>query len=79
MPSHIFSVIPTAGPGTPFLPITKIVSKEFFCVTNKPVIQYPFQEVIDADISEFISIVNPNNSTIELYFTFDPPIENDAF
>jgi len=73
--SQLTVVIPAAGLGTRFLPITKIVAKEFLPIMNKPVIQYVIEEAIKAGFSDFIIIVNPDNTAIESYFTFDPLLQ----
>ena len=38
-------IIPVAGLGTRFLPLSLAVSKEFFPLVDKPIIQYILEEV----------------------------------
>ena len=38
-------IIPVAGLGTRFLPMSKVLSKEFFPLADKPIIQYIVEEV----------------------------------
>lgn len=68
-------VIPAAGLGTRFLPITKIVAKEFLPIMNKPVIHYVVEEAIAAHCSDFVFIVNPGNTALRSYFTLDLALE----
>ena len=67
------AVIPAAGFGTRFLPLTKAQPKEMLPVVNKPTIQWVVEEAVDAGITEiaiyqydgckitgqFCSLVNP--------------------
>ena len=51
------AVIPVAGLGTRFLPITKAVPKPMLPIANKPVIHYIVKEAFDSGIDEVILIV----------------------
>ncbi len=62
-------VIPIAGMGTRFLPITKVVSKEMLNLLDKPIIDYAVEEAKEAGIEKFIFIINKNNKFVENYFT----------
>ena len=44
------AVIPAAGFGTRFLPLTKAQPKEMLPVVNKPTIQWVIEEAVDAGI-----------------------------
>lgn len=61
-------IIPAAGWGTRFLPLTKIVHKELVPVLNKPAIDYLIQEAFDAGIEEIYLIVSPRKNEIMDYF-----------
>jgi len=58
------AVIPMAGLGTRFLPLSKVLPKEFFPLDSKPVIQYIVEEAIEAGIKEFIFIISPEKEEI---------------
>ena len=52
-------IIPAAGLGTRFLPITKAIPKEMLPIGNKPALQYIIQEGIDAGIHNVNMIISP--------------------
>ena len=51
MAPNIKAVIPAAGLGTRFLPLTKAQPKEMLPVVDKPTIQWVVEEAIDANLS----------------------------
>lgn len=57
-------VIPIAGLGTRFLPLSKVIPKEFFPLNSKPIIQYIVEEALEAGIGEFIFVVSPEKKEI---------------
>lgn len=61
-------VFPVGGLGTRFLPATKSLPKEMLPVYNKPIIQYAFEEAVDAGIEEFIFITGRNKNAINNHF-----------
>ena len=61
-------IIPVAGLGTRFLPLSKVVSKEFLPLVDKPVIQYIIEEVKKAGIKEVVFVTSPGQKTISSYF-----------
>ncbi|MBU4274883.1 NTP transferase domain-containing protein, partial [Patescibacteria group bacterium] len=69
------AIIPVAGLGTRFLPLSKALPKEFFPLADKPVIQYIVEEAKNSGISEIIFVVNPNQKIILNYFKKDPVLE----
>ncbi|EKD56007.1 MAG: UTP-glucose-1-phosphate uridylyltransferase [uncultured bacterium] len=69
------AVIPVAGFGTRFLPITKTVPKELLPVVNKPVLQYIINEASLAGINEFIFVISPEKEIIKEYFKPYPKLE----
>ncbi len=58
------AVIPIAGLGTRFLPLSKIIPKEFFPLGTKPVVQYVVEEALKAGIEEIIFVVSPKKKNI---------------
>lgn len=61
-------VIPAAGLGTRFLPITKAQPKEMLPVVDKPVIQYVVEEAVRSGIEDIIIITGRNKRSIEDHF-----------
>ena len=61
-------VFPVGGFGTRFLPATKATPKEMLPVAQKPLVQYPFEEAMQAGIERFIFITGRNKNSIEDHF-----------
>jgi UTP--glucose-1-phosphate uridylyltransferase len=62
------AVIPAAGLGTRFLPITKAQPKEMLPVYNKPTIQYVVEEIVQSGIDDILIITGKNKRAIEDHF-----------
>jgi len=62
------AVIPAAGFGTRFLPITKAQPKEMLPVVDKPVIQYVVEEAAISGIEDILIITGRNKRAIEDHF-----------
>ena len=62
------AVIPAAGLGTRFFPITKSVPKELLPILDRPALHYVVAEALDAGITEIIIITSPGKEGIEHYF-----------
>lgn len=62
------AIIPAAGLGTRFLPITKSIPKEMLPIVDVPAIQYIIEEVIDAGIKDILIIVSSNKNALVDYF-----------
>lgn len=69
------AVIPVAGVGTRFLPITKGIPKELLPVVDRPVIQYIVEELVSAGIQKIIFVVSSNKLAIREYFAQDVALE----
>ncbi len=69
------AIIPIAGLGTRFLPLSLAVSKEFFPLIDKPIIQYVFEEVKNSGIKEIVFVVSPRQKMIMNYFVKSPELE----
>ena len=63
------AVIPAAGLGTRFLPITKAIPKPMLSVLDKPTIQYIAEELTSVGIEEIIIVVSPDSGVIEKHFS----------
>ena len=62
------AIIPVAGLGTRFLPITKAVPKEMLPIVDIPTIEYIVKEAVDSGIEEILFVTNPYKDCIENYF-----------
>ncbi len=62
------AIIPAAGLGTRFLPITKAIPKPMLSVLDKPTIQYIAEELDGTGIEEIIIVVSPGSEVIEKHF-----------
>lgn len=69
------AIIPIAGLGTRFLPLSKCLPKEFFPLVDKPTIQYVIEEVKKAGINEIIFVISSKQRMIFNYFQKSPEIE----
>lgn len=70
------AIIPIAGLGTRFLPLSKAVPKEFLPLADKPIIRYLLEEALSANIKEIIFIVRPGKKgEILEYFKKSPKLE----
>jgi UTP--glucose-1-phosphate uridylyltransferase len=68
-------IIPAAGIGSRFLPITKSIPKEMLPLSNKPAIQYIVQEGMDAGIDNTLIILSPDKGIIIDYFSYNHHLE----
>ena len=69
------AVIPTAGLGTRFLPITKAIPKSMLPIIDRPTIDYIIDEVLSAGIEEVIIITSHNSDVIESHFAENKELE----
>ena len=69
------AIIPAAGLGTRFLPITKAVPKPMLSVLDKPTIQFIAEELESVGIEEIIVVVSPGSAVIKQHFTENKDLE----
>ena len=62
------AVIPAAGLGTRFLPVTKAIPKEMLPVVDKPAIQYVVEEARSAGIEDVLLVSSPYKKAVEDHF-----------
>lgn len=62
------AIIPAAGLGTRFLPVTKSQPKEMLPVVDKPVIQYVVEEAVAADAEDILLVTGRGKRAIEDHF-----------
>lgn len=74
------AVIPAAGYGTRFLPISKAVPKEMLPLVDKPVIQYVVEEAVASGITDILIVISRSKRAIEEHFhpAFDLETELEA-
>ena len=70
------AVIPAAGVGSRFLPVTKSVPKELLPILDKPMIQYVVEEAVEAGIEEVIIVISPGKEAIASYFQPQPDLDS---
>jgi UTP--glucose-1-phosphate uridylyltransferase len=70
------AVIPAAGFGTRFLPITKAQPKEMLPIVDKPVIQYVVEEAVAAGLTDLLMIIGKGKRAIEEHFDRNYDLEN---
>jgi len=71
------AVIPAAGLGTRFLPVTKSMPKEMLPIIDKPIIQFVVEEAIISGIEDIIIITGRGKRAIEDYFDTSPGKGNE--
>jgi UTP--glucose-1-phosphate uridylyltransferase len=69
------AIIPAAGYGTRFLPITKALPKELLPIIDHPTIEYIVNEAIESGITEILLIVSSNKNAIIDYFDYNIELE----
>lgn len=69
------AVIPAAGFGTRFLPVSKAVPKEMMPLGDRPVIGCVVEEAVSAGFDEILIVLARGKEAIIEYFTPDPALE----
>lgn len=72
-----YAVIPCAGKGTRFLPITKGVPKEMLNIIDKPTLDYIVDELIAGGITNIIFVVSKDKEDIKKFYDRDEDFEKD--
>lgn len=70
-------IIPIAGKGTRFLPVTKVVFKTLFPIINRPTIQYIIEEAVNAGIEHVVVVISETQKSIQEYFDNHSSYYND--
>jgi len=68
------AIIPAAGHGTRFLPVTKVVPKEMLPIGNRPALELIVDEAKSAGADEIILVISHGKELIREYFKDDPAI-----
>ncbi|WP_099299842.1 UTP--glucose-1-phosphate uridylyltransferase GalU [Pediococcus pentosaceus] len=69
------AIIPAAGLGTRFLPVTKASPKEMLPIVDKPTIQYIVEEARKSGIEDILIITGKGKRAIEDHFDAVPELE----
>ena len=70
------AIIPVAGLGTRFLPVTKSIPKEMLPIVDTPTLQYIIEEAAAAGIEEILLITKWNKGCIEDHFDTNYELES---
>lgn len=70
------AVIPVAGLGTRFLPITKATPKEMLPIVDKPAIQYVVEEAVDAGLKDVLLVTGRAKRAVEDHFDENSELES---
>lgn len=73
------AIIPAAGLGTRFLPVTKAMPKEMLPIVDKPTIQYIVEEAIQSGIEEIIVVTGKGKRAIEDHFDYAYELEHTLY
>ena len=69
------AIIPVAGYGTRFLPITKAVEKTMLPVVNRPVVDYIVEDCIKAGVTDIYFIVQQGSYQLKTYYSHNTDLE----
>lgn len=70
------AILPVAGWGTRWLPITKTIEKCMLPVGNRPIVDYVVQDCLAAGIRELIFVVGEDSTQIEKYYRSNIKLNN---
>lgn len=71
------AVIPAAGFGTRFLPLTKAQPKEMLPIVDTPTIQLVVEEAVESGISDILMIIGKSKRAIEEHFDRNLELERE--
>lgn len=71
------AIIPAAGLGTRFLPVTKAMPKEMLPIVDKPTIQYIIEEAVESGIEDIIIVTGKGKRAIEDHFDHNFELEDN--
>lgn len=69
------AIIPVAGFGTRFLPVTKAMPKEMLPIIDKPIIQYVVEEAVASGITDIILVTSHAKRPVEDHFDDNKELE----
>ena len=69
------AVLPVAGLGTRFLPMTRAVPKELLPIVDRPVVHYALEEAMNSGIGRYVLVTARGKTVIEDHFDRNPTLE----
>lgn len=75
LPNGLRLVIPSAGLGTRFLPLTRVMPKELLPLGEWPLIHHALLEAERAGFMEAVIVISPRKKAIRAYFEGDDDLE----
>lgn len=69
------AVVPAAGRGTRFLPLTKVVPKELVPIVSTPALEFVVAEAAENGVTDLLLVVGPGKEAIGDYFAPHPELE----
>lgn len=69
------AVLPVAGFGTRFLPVTKAVPKELLPIVDRPCVEYAVVEAVAAGIERVVMVTTHGKEALADYFDANPELE----
>lgn len=69
------AIIPAAGHGTRFLPVTRVVPKEMLPIGAKPALELIVDEAKSAGADRIVLVISHGKELVREYFRDDPAIE----
>ena len=70
------AVIPAAGLGTRFLPVTKTVPKEMLPLVDRPIVDVVISEAVASGVEEVVVVSAPGKSALDEYFAPNRRLES---
>ena len=70
------AIIPVAGYGTRFLPITKTINKTMLPVLNRPVVDYVVEDCVKAGIKDILFVILPGEIQLRDYYSRNQKLED---
>jgi UTP--glucose-1-phosphate uridylyltransferase len=70
------AVIPAAGFGTRFLPVTRSIPKEMIPIVDRPAVHYIVEEAAQAGIEHIVFVISTGKEAVYRYFDRLPDLED---
>lgn len=67
MPRKHIAIIPAAGLGTRFLPVTRAIPKELLPIGCKPAIHFALEELAEANVFDVVMVIRPEKELLRSY------------
>src|SRR3989344_5101089 len=70
------AIIPVAGYGTRFLPITKTINKTMLPILNRPLVDYIVADCVKAGVKDIFFVVLPEETQLQNYYSRNKKLED---